>query len=129
MLSLAEYQSARSVFLQQQSSFESARMSVDNQQMSILQSEQSIFDLEQQRIDEEQRLTTALASAREQLSAQIRLWEQTYLLEVEFPAKLVTTYGKELTFSQEMTGTAEIITGDLRLLDKFLNPIKAVIKK
>lgn len=224
MLSLADYQSARGAFLQQQSSFESAKMSVDNQQMSILQSEQSIFDLEQQRIDEEQRLVTALASAREQLSAQIRQWEQAYLLvapcdgivtftkywqknqnvnagevlvtvvpdgdtqvvgkillpqqgagkvklgqtvnvkldnfpyleyglvkvnirnislvpvqvdentkaymlEVEFPAKLVTTYGKELTFSQEMTGTAEIITDDLRLLDKFLNPIKAVIKK
>ena len=52
-----------------------------------------------------------------------------YMLEVEFPEKLLTNYGKELTFSQEMTGTAEIITEDLRLLDKFLNPIKAVIKK
>jgi len=28
-----------------------------------------------------------------------------------------------------MTGTAEIITEDLRLLDKFLNPIRAVVKK
>ena len=224
MLSLADYQSARGAFLQQQSSFESAKMSVDNQQMSILQSEQNIFDLEQQRIDEEQKLTSALSSAKEQLSAQIRQWEQSYLLvapcdgivtftkywqenqnvnagevlvtvvpdddtkvigkillpqqgagkvkvgqtvnvkfdnfpyleyglvkvsirnislvpvqvdertkaymlEVEFPDKLVTTYGKELVFSQEMTGTAEIITDDLRLLDKFLNPIKAVIKK
>lgn len=224
MLSLADYQSARGVFLQQQSSFESAKMSVDNQQMSILQSEQNIFDLEQQRIDEEQRLTVALTSAREQLSAQIRQWEQSYLLvapcdgivtftkywqqnqnvnagevlvtvvpdgdtrvigkillpqqgagkvkvgqtvnvkfdnfpyleygllkvsirnislvpvqvdestkafmlEVEFPENLLTTYGKELTFSQEMTGTAEIITEDLRLLDKFINPIRAVIKK
>ena len=52
-----------------------------------------------------------------------------YMLEVEFPEKLLTNYGKELTFSQEMTGSAEIITEDLRLLDKFLNPIKAVIKR
>ena len=51
------------------------------------------------------------------------------MLEVEFPEKLLTNYGKELTFSQEMTGSAEIITEDLRLLDKFLNPIKAVIKR
>jgi HlyD family secretion protein len=51
------------------------------------------------------------------------------MLEVEFPASLVTNYGKKLTFCQEMTGSAEIITEDLRLLDKFLNPIKAVIKK
>ena len=54
---------------------------------------------------------------------------KAYMLEVEFPENLVTTYGKELTFSQEMTGTAEIITEDLRLLDKFINPIRAVIKK
>ncbi len=223
-LSLVDYQSARNSLLQQLSSLESSKMSVDNQQMSILQSEQSIFDLEQQRIDEEQQLTSALTTAKEQLAAQIRQWEQTYLLvapcdgkvtftkywqknqnvnagevlvtvvpdgntqvvgkillpqqgagkvkvgqtvnvkldnfpyleygmvkvcirnismvpvqvdentkaymlEVEFPENLVTTYGKELTFSQEMTGTAEIITEDLRLLDKFINPIKAVIKK
>lgn len=223
-LSLVDYQSARNSLLQQLSSLESSKMSVDNQQMSILQSEQSIFDLEQQRIDEEQQLTSALTSAKEQLAAQIRQWEQTYLLvapcdgkvtftkywqknqnvnagevlvtvvpdgdtqvvgkillpqqgagkvkvgqtvnvkldnfpyleygmvkvcirnismvpvqvdentkaymlEVEFPENLVTTYGKELTFSQEMTGTAEIITEDLRLLDKFINPIRAVIKK
>lgn len=55
--------------------------------------------------------------------------QKVYMLEVVFPEKLITNYGKELTFSQEMQGTAEIITEDLRLLDKFLNPIKAVIKK
>ena len=54
---------------------------------------------------------------------------KTYILEVEFPEILTTNYGKTLTFSQEMTGTAEIITEDLRLIDKFINPIKAVIKK
>ena len=79
-LSLVDYQSARNSLLQQLSSLESSKMSVDNQQMSILQSEQSIFDLEQQRIDEEQQLTSALTSAKEQLAAQIRQWEQTYLL-------------------------------------------------
>ena len=60
---------------------------------------------------------------------QVKEGEKAYMLEVEFPEKLTTTYHKELTFSQEMTGTAEIITDDLRLLDKFINPIKAVIKK
>ena len=55
--------------------------------------------------------------------------QKAYMLEVDFPNSLITNYGKELTFSQEMTGTAEIITEDLRLLDKFLNPIKAVLKK
>ena len=55
--------------------------------------------------------------------------QKAYMLEVEFPEKLTTNYGKELVFSQEMTGSAEIITEDLRLLDRFLNPIKAVVKK
>jgi len=55
--------------------------------------------------------------------------KKAYLLEVEFPALLVTNYGKELTFSQEMTGSAEIIIEDLRLLDKFLNPIRVVVKR
>jgi HlyD family secretion protein len=55
--------------------------------------------------------------------------QKAYMLEVDFPNQLKTNYGKELAFSQEMTGSAEIITEDLRLLDKFLNPIKAVLKK
>ncbi|MDR0789611.1 MAG: HlyD family secretion protein [Bacteroidales bacterium] len=54
---------------------------------------------------------------------------QYYMLEVEFPSRLITNYGKELKFSQQMSGTAEIITEDLRLLDKFINPIKAIINK
>ena len=55
--------------------------------------------------------------------------QKNFVLEVVFPDSLVTNYGKTLEFSQEMTGTAEIITEDLRLLDKFLNPIRAVIKR
>ncbi|MBO4738396.1 MAG: HlyD family efflux transporter periplasmic adaptor subunit [Bacteroidales bacterium] len=54
---------------------------------------------------------------------------QAYMLEVEFPDKLQTTYHKDLVFSQEMTGTAEVITKDLRLLDKFLNPIRYVFQR
>ena len=53
---------------------------------------------------------------------------KAYILEVVFPKNLTTTYGKQLTFTQEMTGSAEIITEDLRLLDKFINPIKAVVR-
>jgi HlyD family secretion protein len=54
---------------------------------------------------------------------------RSYVLEVDFPEQLTTTYGKTLTFSQEMQGIAEIITDDLRLLDRFLNPVRALIKK
>jgi HlyD family secretion protein len=51
------------------------------------------------------------------------------MVEVEFPQNLLTNYGKTLDFSQQMSGSAEIITEDLRLMERFLNPIKSLIKK
>ena len=51
------------------------------------------------------------------------------MIEVEFPQNLTTNYGKVLYFSQQMSGTVEIITEDLRLIERFLNPIKSLIKR
>lgn len=51
-----------------------------------------------------------------------------YTAEVELPADLVSNYGKEIPFSQNMSGTAEIITEDVRLLERFLNPLKSLWK-
>jgi HlyD family secretion protein len=191
--------------------------------MNLLQSEQAVFDLEQQRTEQLSQLHLALLNACDQLQAELKSWEQTYLfrspitgtvtftkywqnnqnvlsgetiltvvpanatritgkiylppqgagkvkvgqtvnvkfdnfpymeygmvkvtvknialvpivqndvrkyvLEVDFPEQLTTTYGKTIAFSQEMQGAAEIITDDLRLLDRFLNPIRALLKK
>lgn len=55
--------------------------------------------------------------------------ERFYMLEVQLPNNLKTNYKKELDFSQEMQGTADIITEDIRLIERFLNPIKSIIKK
>ncbi|MCK4661859.1 MAG: HlyD family efflux transporter periplasmic adaptor subunit [Bacteroidales bacterium] len=55
--------------------------------------------------------------------------DQTYLVEVELPEGLLTNYGKQLKFSQEMFGNAEIITENLRLSQRILNPIISLIKK
>jgi len=52
-----------------------------------------------------------------------------FVVEVDFPQGLKTNYGKTLTFTQNMECSAEIITEDLRLIDKFLNPIKAILKR
>jgi len=51
------------------------------------------------------------------------------MIEVGFPENLKTNYGKELDFSQQMSGTAEIITEDMRLMERFLNPIKSLINR
>jgi len=51
-----------------------------------------------------------------------------YVVEIKFPKGLITTYGKKLPLSQEMTANAEIITDDLRLIEQFLQPIKKIFK-
>ena len=52
-----------------------------------------------------------------------------YVIEISFPKGMITNYGKKLTFSQEMVGEAEIITDDLRLIEKIVDPIKSIMKK
>lgn len=52
-----------------------------------------------------------------------------YSAEVALSDSLISNYGKQLKFSQQMTGTAEIITDDLRLLERFFNPLKSIWKK
>jgi multidrug resistance efflux pump len=52
-----------------------------------------------------------------------------YLIEVSFPDGLTTLYSKKPDFMQNMQGTAEIITEDLRLLEKIVNPFRHLISK
>jgi len=49
-----------------------------------------------------------------------------YLAEVTFPHGLVTTYGEELELQNEIVGKAEIVTGELRLIQRIFNPLKAL---
>lgn len=51
-----------------------------------------------------------------------------YRVEVDLPRKLITTYNKEIIFKHEMGGTAEIITEDLRLLERFFYQIIQSVK-
>lgn len=52
-----------------------------------------------------------------------------YTAELELSSEFVSNYGKELRFSQNMVGSAEIITDDVRLLERFLNPLRSIWKK
>lgn len=50
-----------------------------------------------------------------------------YSAEIELNDSILkTNYNKIIPFSQNMTGTAEIITDDLRLLERFLNPLRSI---
>jgi HlyD family secretion protein len=50
-----------------------------------------------------------------------------YVIEVALPDGLNTLYGKKLEFTQNMQGTAEVITDDVRLLNKILNPFRHLV--
>ncbi len=52
-----------------------------------------------------------------------------YLIAVEIPQNLITTNDIPLKFSQELKGSAEIITEDLRLIQRFINPVKSLLKR
>lgn len=54
--------------------------------------------------------------------------EPVYMAEVEFPDGLKSSYNIQLNFIQQMDGTAEVIIKDMRLLDKFLMPLKSILK-
>lgn len=49
-----------------------------------------------------------------------------YLLTVALPSKLITSYNKEIAFRHEMRGSAEIVTEDLRLIERFFYQLKNV---
>ncbi|WP_435263972.1 HlyD family secretion protein [Tenacibaculum sp. nBUS_03] len=51
-----------------------------------------------------------------------------YLIDVLLPQDLKTTYDKKIEFRQEMKGTANIITEDLRLIERFFYQLKNIIK-
>ncbi|MGO2401443.1 hypothetical protein [Mesonia sp.] len=52
-----------------------------------------------------------------------------YNVDVSLPSKLITSYDIEIDFRQEMSSTAEIITEDLRLIERFFYPFKDVLTR
>jgi multidrug resistance efflux pump len=53
----------------------------------------------------------------------------SYIIDIELPEGLKTMYGKNLDFTQNMQGTAEIVTDKTRLLQKIVNPFRYMISK
>jgi len=51
-----------------------------------------------------------------------------YAVDVKLSDKLITSYNKEIIFKQEMTGIAEIITEDLRLIERFFYQLKQLFQ-
>lgn len=54
--------------------------------------------------------------------------EGNYLVDVSLDKELITSYNKKIEFQQEMSGRSEIITEDLRLIERFFYQLKNVFK-
>ena len=54
--------------------------------------------------------------------------ETVYVVEVELPQGPITSIGKTLDFTGELTGEAEIITDDRSLADRVLSPMRYLLK-
>ena len=50
-----------------------------------------------------------------------------YVIEIELSNGLTTLYGKQLGFTQNMQGTAEIITDDRSLLSRIVSPFRYLL--
>jgi multidrug resistance efflux pump len=55
--------------------------------------------------------------------------KDAYIIEIDLPDGLTTLYGMKLDFTQNMQGTAEIITEDVRLLQKIINPFRYMVSR
>jgi multidrug resistance efflux pump len=51
------------------------------------------------------------------------------LIDVSLPKGLITSYKKQIVFQQEMSGTADIVTKDLRLLERLLYQFRDIFKR
>ena len=53
----------------------------------------------------------------------------TYVLDVRVSRDLKTTYGKHIDFKQDMQGTADIITEDLRLIERYFYQFRELFSR
>lgn len=49
-----------------------------------------------------------------------------YVVDIALPNGLKTNYGKELPMTREMKGTADIVTADVRLIERLIMPLKKI---
>ncbi len=54
--------------------------------------------------------------------------KEGYVAEIELPYGMRTSYHKQLNFTQELSGTADIVTRDTRFIEKLINPVKSLIR-
>jgi hypothetical protein len=51
------------------------------------------------------------------------------MVEIKLSNGLESNYHKKLDFTQEMQGSAEIVTEDMRLIERLIQPVRYILKK
>ena len=54
---------------------------------------------------------------------------ETYLVTISFPEELKTNYGTRLNVKYEVKGSADIITNDRSLMQRFFGNLKYIMKE
>lgn len=49
-----------------------------------------------------------------------------YIIDVTFPDGMITTYKKKIDLIQKMDGMAQIVTEDMKLIDRFVQPVRVL---
>ena len=55
--------------------------------------------------------------------------DHCYIVEIVFPDGMTTTYKKKLNMIQKMDGVGQILTEDMRLIERFIQPIKELFNR
>jgi hypothetical protein len=55
--------------------------------------------------------------------------KEGYIIEINLNEGMVSSYSERLKLVHEMEGTAEIITSEMRLINRFINPFKMILNK
>lgn len=55
--------------------------------------------------------------------------EDLYVVSISLPGGLHTNYGKTLPLTRDMKGVADIITDDISLMERFIQPVKKIMKE
>jgi hypothetical protein len=53
--------------------------------------------------------------------------KEGYIVEINVNDGMVSSYSEQLKLVQEMDGTAEIITKEMRMIYRFINPLKTIL--
>jgi len=55
--------------------------------------------------------------------------KEGYIAEIELTSGMTSSYSEQLKFIQEMDGTADIVTSEMRLIYRFINPLKMLFDR